>query len=343
MKSVSNHVREDEVLEVYNYDGNNDDNYNNSNNNDNIDDNNNDKNYYNKIETSDTDILDNTCPNIIRISRGRFVVLNNPKGRFHMITANSNNSRDNDNNNNNNNNDDSNNDNNNNDNNNNDKKDINNYDYNININNINYNDNNNHNTHYDISKKVEIRNDISRKVEIRNDVSRKVEIRNDISRKVEIIISDREKTNEEYFDEKDYVENVNQIFEILKEEEKKMTNDEEGEEKVKKEEEQVVEINLEKEDYEKDNKQKKLRLNNKLSENNLFSEQNCEILSTISSFYQGTFSGNVIVDGNILHLSDKHNVHFGIRNNSYFIGYINITEKNYYTHGMYILDFFPSC
>ena len=315
MKSVSNHVREDEVLEVYNYDGNNDDNYNNSNNNDNIDDNNNDKNYYNKIETSDTDILDNTCPNIIRISRGRFVVLNNPKGRFHMITANSNNSRDNDNNNNNNNNDsNNNNDNNNNDNNNNnDKKDINNFDYNININNINYNDNNNHNTH------------------------------NDISRKVEIIISDREKTNEEYFDEKDYVENVNQIFEILKEEEKKMTNDEEGEEKVKKEEEQVVEKNLEKEDYEKDNKQKKLRLNNKLSENNLFSEQNCEILSTISSFYQGTFSGNVIVDGNILHLSDKHNVHFGIRNNSYFIGYINITEKNYYTHGKYFLDFFPSC
>ena len=284
MKSVSNHVREDEVLEVYNYDGNNDDNYNNSNNNDNIDDNNNDKNYYNKIETSDTDILDNTCPNIIRISRGRFVVLNNPKGRFHMITANSNNSRDNDNNNNNNNNDSNNN-----------------------------NDNNNHNTH------------------------------NDISRKVEIVISDREKINEEYFDEKDYVENVNQIFEILKEEEKKMTNDEEGEEKVKKEEEQVVEKNLEKEDYEKDNKQKKLRLNNKLSENNLFSEQNCEILSTISSFYQGTFSGNVIVDGNILHLSDKHNVHFGIRNNSYFIGYINITEKNYYTHGKYFLDFFPSC
>ena len=63
---------------------------------------------------------------------------------------------------------------------------------------------------------------------------------------------------------------------------------------------------------------------------------NCEILSTISSMNEGTFSGNVIADGKVLHSSDKHNVHFGVRNNSYFIGYVNFSDENFNVRGTYI-------
>ena len=61
----------------------------------------------------------------------------------------------------------------------------------------------------------------------------------------------------------------------------------------------------------------------------------CEILSSISAFNfpNGTFRGNVISQKNLLQLSDKHNVHFGVRDGSYFVGYIDRTYDNLGTYG----------
>ena len=51
----------------------------------------------------------------------------------------------------------------------------------------------------------------------------------------------------------------------------------------------------------------------------------CEVVSSVGTYDKltGTFFGNVVSRGNILQESSSHNVHFGVRNGTFFTGYLD--------------------
>ena len=63
----------------------------------------------------------------------------------------------------------------------------------------------------------------------------------------------------------------------------------------------------------------------------------CEVVSSVGAHDKltGTFFGNVVSQGNVLQESSVHNVHFGVRNGTFFTGYLDSSiplisqSKNY--------------
>ena len=303
--------RNEKVLEEYHHYnvGNNNNNINNNN----IDSNNNDDNNYyysynnkkkynnnnndndsnnnsnNKNRITDIDILDNNCPDLFRIIRGRLVILNNPIGRFHIISS---------------------------------KNEKN----NSNINNeINLNMNNVRNVNHGNYKKKnnEINGQSDNKTK---DVKNKEEKMNLDTPQHEFQYEGNEVEKEVVVEER----NMNIVaanFQNKNNNEKNFNEKSQVSEKLKK-----------KVDWKNENL--KIKLKNNVAVENVFNDYNCEILSTISSANEGTFSGNVIVDGKVLYSSQKHTVHFGVRNNSYFIGYVNFSDENLNVRGTYIRQLF---
>ena len=244
-------------------------------------DNSSNNNYNNKNRITDIDILDTNCPDLYRIIRGRLVILNNPIGRFHIISS---------------------------------KNEKN----NLNINNVS---NVNHGIYKKKNNEINSQND--------NEIK---EAKNKEER------MNRDATQDEFHDQGNEVEeevvaeerNIREVaadFQNIKNNEINLNEKSQISEKFEK-----------KIDWKNENLKKKLK--NNLEGENVLNNYNCEILSTISSANEGTFSGNVIVDGKVLYSSDKHTVHFGVRNNSYFIGYVNFSDENLNVRGTYISQLF---